>query len=183
MRAEPPTYEKPWSLVLYTDGVTPGDPLTPLNNRKFQTCYFSFVELGSNALSMEEAWWTVLCEFETVISKVSAGLSQIFAAIVKLFFNPDRFDMSIAGILLLFAAGALRLWCRLKMVLQDGAAHKAVWHARGDGATRPCFLCKNLVTEASGVVEEDHTNLLKTNVTKCEDLKASDGAEIRSRAR
>ena len=32
----PPTAENPWSLILYTAGVTPGDPLTPMNQSKFQ---------------------------------------------------------------------------------------------------------------------------------------------------
>ena len=39
LRSTPPTAEIPGSLILYTDGFTPGDPLTPMNKRKFQACY------------------------------------------------------------------------------------------------------------------------------------------------
>ena len=82
----PSSMERPWRLILYTDGVTPGDPLTPMNDREFQACYWSFVEMGANALSREESWFTVMTEFETVVSDVSAGLSQLFGGIIKLFF-------------------------------------------------------------------------------------------------
>ena len=33
LRSTPPTTENPWSLILYTDGVTPRDSLTPMNKR------------------------------------------------------------------------------------------------------------------------------------------------------
>ena len=60
------TAENPWSLSFYTDGVTPGYPLTPMNKRKFQACYWSFIDLGANALPREESWFTVMTELETV---------------------------------------------------------------------------------------------------------------------
>ena len=97
LRSTPPTSEDPWSLILYTDGVTPGDPLTPMNKRKFQTCYWSFLELGANALSKEESWFTVMTELEIVVAKVSAGLSQLFACIILVVFDTERLNMSTAG--------------------------------------------------------------------------------------
>ena len=59
--------------------------------------------------------------------------------------------MIAVGVLLLFSSGASRLFCKLKIVLQDGGAHKQVWHSRGDGATRMCLLCSNLVSSSSGL--------------------------------
>ena len=132
----PPTPESPWSLILYTDGVTPGDPLTPMNKRKFQACYWTFLELGANALSKEESWFTVMTELETVVAKVSAGLSQLFACIILLFFDSTGFNMSTAGVELPLPSGRIMLFYKLKMVLQDGGAHKQVWQSRGDGASR-----------------------------------------------
>ena len=183
LRLKPPAREDPWSIVIYTDGVTPGDPLSPINRRKFQACYWSLLELGTSALSREEAWFTVMTEFETVVADVSAGLSQLFAAIVKTFFNPHGYNFETAGILLPFGDSEVRLFCKLKMMLQDGGAHKQVWHARGDAATRLCFLCKNLVTESSGLAEQDATNQLKANIIKSAELVPSTGRDVRAAAR
>ena len=47
-----------WNIILYADGVTPGDAFTPENNRKAWVWYVSFLEMGQK-LSNEEAWITV----------------------------------------------------------------------------------------------------------------------------
>ena len=39
------------------------------------------------------------------------------------------------------------------MFLQDGGAHKLLWGCKGDGGTRLCMLCSNLIAEASGLVD------------------------------
>ena len=49
-----------------------------------------------------------------------------------------------------------RLRVRLGAVLQDGGAHKAVFHAKGDGGTRMCFLCNNLVADRSRLVDGEN---------------------------
>ena len=143
LRSTPPTAENLWSLILHTDGVTPGDPLTPMNKRKFQACYWSFLELGAHAVSREESWFTVMAELETVVAKVSAGLSQLLACIILLFFDTEGFNMNTVGVLLPFASGAIRLFCTMKVVLQDGGAHTHVWHSSGHGVTMMCLLCSN----------------------------------------
>ena len=183
LRSTPPTSEDPWSLILYTDGVTPGDPLTPMNKRKIQTCYWSFLELGANALSKEESWFTLMTELETVVAKVSAGLSQLFACIIRLFFDSEGFNMNTVGVLLPFASGHIRLFCKLKLVLQDGLAHKQIWHSRGDNASKMCLLCSNLVTSSSNLVASDTTGQLKANVIEWKDLVLSRGVDIRNSAR
>jgi len=39
---EPCTQEEPWSLVVYSDEVTLGNPLATMNRRKFQSIYLTF---------------------------------------------------------------------------------------------------------------------------------------------
>ncbi len=57
--AKPPTAENPWSLILYSDEVTPGNVLATQNLRKIQVVYFSFLELGAQALAREDSWFCV----------------------------------------------------------------------------------------------------------------------------
>ena len=72
----------------------------------------------------------------------------------------------------------LRLFAVLGTFLQGGGAHKSTWHCRGDGASKPCLLCKNLFTESSNVCDEDGTNLLRCNVIKKVDLVKATSREI-----
>ena len=46
------------------------------------------------------------------------------------------------------------------MMLQDGAAHKAVWGLKGDAASKFCVFCLNLLTEKSNIVDESNEHLL-----------------------
>jgi hypothetical protein len=138
----PPTIDNPWNIILYSDEVTPGNVLAVINNRRFHAIYWSFMELGSNALSREESWFTLMLEFSTWVNLMHAGLSQVFKQCIKQFFQPDGYNFATNGILLQFPDGDIRLWARLGGVLQDGGAHKYVWHLRGDGASKFCVLCK-----------------------------------------
>ena len=71
-------------MLLYSDEVTPGNPLATMNNRNFHAVYWSFLELGENAL-FNEAWLTIMVEYSKNINKVKAGLSQVIAQLVKIF--------------------------------------------------------------------------------------------------
>ena len=44
--AKPCSYEQPWNLILYSDEVTPGNPLSTANKRKIQAVYYSFLEFS-----------------------------------------------------------------------------------------------------------------------------------------
>ena len=87
LKETPPSIDKPWRLVAYTDEVTPGNPLQQKNNRKFHAFYWSFLEFGVSALSREEAWFTATTEYSVHVSGLSAGLSQVVGSIFKLFFS------------------------------------------------------------------------------------------------
>ncbi len=45
----PSTPADPWHLILYSDGITPGDPFKTGNERKVEAVYFSMKELGMQA--------------------------------------------------------------------------------------------------------------------------------------
>ena len=151
----PCTLEKPWRLVLYSDEVVPGNQLTVQNTRKVWVIYWSFLEFHYN-LSDEDAWCPIVAEKSIALKHVSAGISQVFCQAIKLFFGVGRevpHDFR-AGIRLDGPSGcSLRLFAILSMVLQDGGAQKLVWSCKGDGGTRPCMLCKNLVAPISDVAD------------------------------
>ena len=183
LNLHPPSPEKPWNIILYSDEVTPGNPLSVSNTRKFQSVYLSFLEFGVNALSHEEAWFAIMTEFSTAVNTLHATLSQVFGAIVKSFFQPEGFHMMDSGMTILLDGDYYRLFAKIGVVLQDGGAHKVVWQSRGDGASKFCLLCKNIFTDASKVVCEDGTHLLRSNQIKLNELVAATDAELRTNAR
>ena len=89
MLENPPTPEDPWTLILYTDEVTPGNVLAVVNNRKIQAIYFSFLELGANALSREEAWFVLMIEFSSTVNQMHAGIPQVVSKCIGAFFQRD----------------------------------------------------------------------------------------------
>ena len=80
-------------------------------------------------------------------------------------------------------SGPRRIWATLSLIIQDGAAHKYTWRARGDGASKLCLLCQNLFSDASEICDSDGSALLRCNVLDEADLIASDDAGVRAVAR
>ena len=183
LSTKPSTPEQPWSIVLYCDEVTPGNPLATLNKRRFHAFYWSFLELGTEVLSHEESWFILLTEFSTVINELEGGLSACFASTAKAFFG-DGLDMHRGGITLSLDSDTdIKFFAKLGSVLLDGGAHKYVWGARGDGASKFCILCKNIWTNKSNIIAEDGSNLLRCDVLTVDGLEAATDAELRTNMR
>ena len=123
--------------------------------------YWSLLELGPLTLSSEEAWFCSLAKRSSEVNKLQAGISQVFGSVIKAFFCNAHFDMVNAGIVLKHPNGDhFRLFLRLGMILNDGGAHKLVFHCKGDGGTRMCMRCRNLIAEVSNELLEDGSNML-----------------------
>lgn len=177
----PCTMEQPWHIILYSDEVTPGNVHAPSNNRKFQAVYWSFLELGPAALSHEEYWFVMMTEFSSNVRECAGGMSQVFTSLIKLFFEPNGFNAApSAGGIYLTSLG-IRLFVVMGVVLQDGGAHKSVWHSR-DGS-KMCMLCKNLFTIKSALCDADGTELLTCGVTKLAELVPETSKSLRDKAR
>ena len=107
-------------------------------------------------------------------------MSQIFGAIIKLFFGALVHDISLSGVLLRSPSGyPRRIFAKLGMFVQDGAAHKSVWHCKGDAGTKPCMLCLNLYTEKSELVGDDEEHLLTCTLVHEAELHFASDADVR----
>ena len=157
----PSSPELKWRLVLYGDEVVPGNQLQPANKRKVWVLYCSFLELMAH-FHQEDAWFPLAAVPSHCLKHISAGVSQLYAVVLKQFFGDNVFDLSTGGIRLATSDGstAIRLFAEFAMMVQDGLAHKDVWLCKGDAGTRICMLCKNLVSRKSELTDEDGTNFL-----------------------
>jgi hypothetical protein len=179
MLVRPPTPDEPWHLILYSDEVTPGNQLSHANLRKVWVVYFSWVEFGMEILCREEAWICVFVRRSDDISNVSAGMSQIFGKLLKLFFSGTH-KPATSGITLDSVNGAqFRLFYKLGMIVQDGDAHTKILCCKGDGGTKMCVLCSNLYSEKSGIIDEDGTDHLTCEIVHEADLHFASDSDIK----
>ena len=179
----PSSPENPWSMALYSDEVTPGAVLQPQPTKKAQAVYFSFIELGVQALAREEAWFTATTCRSKLLVDVHGNLAQLMGAILKLCCGRDTTNALDEGILLRYGERCVRFHFTLSLFIQDGGAHKAMWHCVGDGGTRFCVLCKNVVSAHSELEAFDPSGLLRSNIIRRAELVASTDAEIKDAAR
>lgn len=180
----PCTPDNPWRIVLYSDEVVPGNQLSNDNKRKLWVVYWSFLELGPEALAREDAWFCMAAQRSSDVAKVAAGMSQVFGVMIKLFFGSAVHDFSTGGVVIRSPSGNMaRIFAKLGMILQDGAAHKSVWHCKGDAGTKICMLCLNLYTRKSEIVDEDGEHLLTCTLVQESELHFATDADVRGSVR
>ncbi len=181
LRKHPSSPDQPWRLAVYCDEVVPGNVISHDNKRKEWVGYSSFLEFGQITLSREEAWLPTLVQRTASVDKLSAGISQVFGAVLKQWFCNPLYDISSGGLVLKHPDGSHhRLWIQLGMILQDGGAHKHVFHVKGDAGTKCCLLCRNLFAITTDVVDlETGDTLLAASLLFEHELDFATDADIR----
>ena len=175
----PSTHSTPWSLIYYCDEVVPGNPLSADTSRKVQTAYLSFKEFGPIALSKEEAWLVALIARSSQIMEMEAGMSQATAVVLNYIFHHPACSPDVGGLMLKDGSGnTVKLWFKLGIMLQDGAAHKVVWGLRGDAASKFCVFCQNLLTKKSNIVDESNEHILVAESWNLAKIKQATNADV-----
>ena len=76
-------------------------------------------------------------------------------------------DLQEGGILLKGPDGDhCRIWIQLGCLVQDGAAHRAVFSVKGDSGTRCCLLCRDIISKRSKLTNEEGGEILLTDNVK-----------------
>ena len=182
----PCTYENPWSFVLYSDEVVPGNQLSFSNLRKSWVLYFSFLEFGTSILSMEDAWFCLSNERSSNVKKYKGGIAQLFGALLRFIFTGTSHTLQNSGVRLDLADGTtIRIFAKMHMILQDGGAHKLVYMVKGESGHKFCMCCKNLYTATSEIAngEDDEENILTCSLLKERDLDFATDEDIRGTVR
>ena len=82
-------------LVMYCDEI--GHNPVGRDERKIESVYWSFLELGPAALSTELSWFEVVAVRATLIEELPTGMSHLYKLILSMpFFNNEQgSDMSV----------------------------------------------------------------------------------------
>jgi hypothetical protein len=145
-----PTPEKPWEVILYTDEIG-RSPLSGKDTREVQACYWAFKQFGQAALTNERTWFTIAAIRSDVIKKLPGGMSHFTSLLLKLFFDPETYDLRHGVFLPLGENGApVLVIARFGNFVADEKALKDIYHFRGASAWFPCPMCINVVKLGGG---------------------------------
>ena len=84
-------------LIFYSDEVSPGNVLSPINRRKANLCYISFVEM--EVLHLEHLWVLVSLQTSERIAEVQGGFPAVVTTLLLTLLNEckDGFAISFLG--------------------------------------------------------------------------------------
>ena len=142
MDAAPPSFQSPWHLVVYS-----GNQLRHQNNRKLQTIYWSFRELGQRALSCENCWFVLTALKSSTVASMG-GMSILWASLLPVFFGAPGLG---TGVFLNPLGNARMLFAELACFVSDEVALKQTVENKGSAGTLLCMLCQNVVSESSNL--------------------------------
>jgi hypothetical protein len=176
----PSSFERPWRVILYADEVDPGNVLAHRHMRKVWSFYMSVLEFGAFALSNEEAWITLATKPTHETSTISGGISQIMKVILlSLFHGTFRADCGLTFVDST-TGHVMRIFLDVGVFLLDGAAHKLLWHTKGDNGMRFCLMCENLFTHYSEIAHHDATRTLVCDILSLDGVIRAKDADIRA---
>ena len=96
---------------------------------------------------------------------------------MKLFFDPV--DTQTVGFNLTFPNNdVIRLYLRITVVVQDLAAHKAMYHCVGSSGHKFCMKCLNIRADKALTHEEDEVKLLVSQVIEKKKLVLARDADV-----
>jgi hypothetical protein len=139
--------EEPLNMILYLDGITPGNVLRPDNKRKIWAFYATFREIGPAHVCHEECWLPVAVLRTTVEHGLDGKLTSACAALAKHLLSIGR-----AGLWLKLATPAVVFW-KFGNLLADEEGLNRFYGSKGASGIRPCFLCRNVVSFNCGVAD------------------------------
>ena len=147
LRKYPCSPSSPWRLILYQDGVDPSDGLAKNHSRKSAVYYYSFVELGMQALAREEVWGVVTVARYSEYTKLAGRGASLFAAVLDSFFG-EVHHLRNTGCSLKFPNGdRALLLAGPSVLLADMPAISECLCCKGHPGTMCCPCCANATQE------------------------------------
>ena len=158
-------------LVLYCDGVTPGQNIVQWRGREVVNWYWTLAEFPAWFRSQEQGGWLPFgCLKATVITKIPGKYSGLAKIVLRQFFATDWFNMAEGMRLPLGGQNFFSFKAVLSCFMQDGLAHKQVTSTKGAAGIVCCISCRNILnTEPSRI--EASAGLHHYSTAKAGDMK------------
>ena len=143
----------PWTVIVYTDGISPADPLNKHDRRKLVAIYWTLQNFGPEWLCREECWFTLATVRTSILAKIDGGLSHLCRLLLQRFmFNANGIvdlrrgiDLSLASMDGVGPSTNLRLIVNLVRLLNDEVALMEVILCMGHAGYKICPCCANVI--------------------------------------
>jgi hypothetical protein len=132
LSTHPPSFSRPWSIIVYQDGVDPGDGLKKEKSRHCAVFYWSVLEFGPDPLSHEEFWATGTVVRTHIAKQLTHGLSELTYKLLETFHTSTR-DMRVHGCPIVIGGQTFRIFMNTKIFLADTPALAEMIHSKGQG--------------------------------------------------
>ena len=131
-----------WNIVLYQDGVDPGDTKVKEKGKHSIIFYWSFLEFGFHNLCREELWGSLVVMRTHKAKLLAGGVTELTHHAIKMFHNQER-DMAITGVTLPLGDRTTKIFAKVNMIFADKPAIAEMLSSKGHSGVKPCPLCMN----------------------------------------
>ena len=156
---------RPLRIVVYADGLVPGNPFRPEASRKLCCIYWTIVDWPQHVLQRSFAWPIFSILREAVIQSIDGGLGRIMRILLRIFFyNPDGQSFA-RGVHINCPSGDFAVTGIFAGFLADLLGHKEITEWKGTGGTLCCLTCKNVINMQHRKPREGEVATNCSNVT------------------
>ena len=125
-------------IIIYLDGITPGNPLHPDPQRCLSAIYWTFAEFPSWFLQRKDAWFIFGLSRTLRIQELEGGVSEFCDKVLHIFFPKTGLSWS-EGVSLLNGDNAVVVTAEFLGFLGDEKQLKEILDITGQAGSYPCF--------------------------------------------
>ena len=145
-------------LIFYSDEVSPGNVLSPMNRRRANLCYISFVEM--EVLHLEQLWVLLSLQTSERIAEMQGGFPAVVTSLLVTLLNECKDGFTIS-----FPGDNRLLWIKRVVLLADHEGLRAFSGAKGSAGLKPCPKCTNVLS--AGKSADGHVNVAHGSLSGC----------------
>ena len=136
----------PLRLILYLDGINPGNPLAPDPQKLLQAVYWSFLDFPGWLLSRKDGWMCFTLAREKHLLELPGQITEFCTKLLSVFFNASTsFDKGFIVTSSSSAAGeSFVLKASFAGFIADEKGLKEIFGIKGQAGSVPCWGCLNI---------------------------------------
>lgn len=135
---------QPLRIVIYADGLIPGNPFRPEASRKLQCIYWCIVDWPQHVLQRSFAWPVFSIIKQSLVDAIPGGLSRLMRIVLRIFFGTSGPSFK-TGVHLVHRSGDFVVQGMFVGFLADLLGHKEISDWRGSNGVYNCLTCQNCV--------------------------------------
>ena len=134
----------PLRIVIYADGLVPGNPFRPEASRKLQCIHWCIIDWPQHVLQRSFAWPVFSIIKEKVVDEIDGGIGRIMRIVLRFLFSESG-DSFTRGVHINDSQGGFVITAIFAGFLQDLVGHKELSEWKGANGLKCCITCDNVL--------------------------------------